>query len=95
MALVGSGEIELDRVSDATCHVCIRTSERLGSVFGCREAHRPERRAMGVWMRGAACIGTAAAVLLFPVAAQAKTKTVHMGEPSSTVKKWGSRHRCS
>jgi plastocyanin len=43
---------------------------------------------MGVGMRGAACIGTAAAVLLLPVAAQAKTKTVFMGLPGKAQKQF-------
>jgi plastocyanin len=43
---------------------------------------------MGVGMRGTGCIGVAAAVLLFPVAAQARTQTVHLGEPASTTKQF-------
>jgi plastocyanin len=43
---------------------------------------------MPVRTRAAACIGVAGAVALFPVAAQAKTKTVTMGEPSSTTNKF-------
>jgi plastocyanin len=41
-------------------------------------------------MRGAACIGTAAAFLLLPVAAQAKTKTVFMGLPGKSQKQFQS-----
>lgn len=43
---------------------------------------------MAVRIRGAACIGVAGAVLLCPVAAQARTKTVYMGQPPSTAKKF-------
>src|SRR6188472_522774 len=41
---------------------------------------------MGVRMRGAACIGAAGLVLVCPIAAQAKTKTVDMGVPPSSQK---------
>jgi plastocyanin len=47
---------------------------------------------MGVRMRGAVCVGAAGAFLLVPVAAQAKTQTVHMGEPASTVKKFENKY---
>jgi len=43
-------------------------------------------------MRVAGSVGIAGAVLLFPVAAQAKTRTVHMGEPASTVKKFENKY---
>jgi plastocyanin len=41
---------------------------------------------MGVGLRVAACTGAAAAVLVFPLAAQARTKTVSMGVPSTAQK---------
>jgi plastocyanin len=43
-------------------------------------------------MRGAACAGVAGALLLLPVAAQARTTTVHMGEPASSVKQFEQKY---